>query len=176
MGQKVAERDRKALARDLKLDLEDRIADLKEERAMELDQVRDKYGRDREGLIERQNVERAEIRDAWRQLYQDRGLEWKPHRAAEPDKPRDAQVDREVLSDSARSGDRDSNQGKRSPLERLREATQEKTAEQERKPSAFDWLDRQADTKDERSALERLRDAAEKAPDKDQERGDDRER
>ena len=51
------------------------------ERAAELGQLRETYGRDRVALTGRQGAERAEVRAAWREIYREKGRDWVPRGA-----------------------------------------------------------------------------------------------
>jgi hypothetical protein len=71
--QTVQEFSRGAFNRELKTGLDAQIAVLKQQRENALAAQRQRYATDRAALIERQGVEKAKMREAWRQVYQQRG-------------------------------------------------------------------------------------------------------
>ncbi len=75
------EMSRGQLATRLKSILDDEIAQLKEQRTAALTKQRQVFERDRASLIERQDLERAKIREAWRALPRDRGGDRQPDRS-----------------------------------------------------------------------------------------------
>ena len=69
----VQERDKLAFANRLKGQLDQKIEAVKSARSVELAAQRKAFEAERAALIDRQNSERAKIRDAWRQIYARRG-------------------------------------------------------------------------------------------------------
>lgn len=67
------EMQRAAVARQLKTMLDGEMQALREKRGAALAEQRAQYTKDRAALIERQNAERAKIREAWKQVYDGRG-------------------------------------------------------------------------------------------------------
>lgn len=64
---------RDQLHAEMKRVLDREISGLKEQRGAALQGQREAFGKERAALIERQNVERAKVREAWRQIYERRG-------------------------------------------------------------------------------------------------------
>lgn len=64
---------RDQLYAEMKRVLDREISGLKEQRGAALQGQREAFGKERLALIERQNVERAKVREAWRQIYERRG-------------------------------------------------------------------------------------------------------
>ncbi|MBS5905131.1 relaxase/mobilization nuclease domain-containing protein [Roseomonas mucosa] len=64
---------RERTAATLKAPLDERVTELRTARAAALEQARTAFAADRAALIERHDVERGKIREAWRQIYAERG-------------------------------------------------------------------------------------------------------
>ena len=71
---------RQQLASRLKSIVDKEVSDLKGERSQELAKHRNVFQTERGALVERQDGERAKLREAWKQLYGDRS-EWSPDKA-----------------------------------------------------------------------------------------------
>lgn len=78
--QAAQETTRGNFARELKAGLDAEITMLKAQRGNALAVERQRYTNDRAALIERQDAERAKMREAWRQVYERRGKD--PHYSA----------------------------------------------------------------------------------------------
>lgn len=70
---------RDQLHAEMKRVLDREVSGLKEQRGAALQGQREAFGKERLALIERQNVERAKVREAWRQIYERRGAATVPN-------------------------------------------------------------------------------------------------
>lgn len=88
------------LAAAMKIRTDERIAQIRQQRTQALKAGADQYGKDRAALIEKQDAERAKVREAWRQLNLQRGR--KPEPQQQREKPTMRDFDRARLPDANR--------------------------------------------------------------------------
>ncbi|MCJ8510296.1 relaxase/mobilization nuclease domain-containing protein [Rhizobium lemnae] len=120
---------RQQLASRLKSIVDKEVSDLKGERSQELAKHRNVFQTERGALVERQDGERAKLREAWKQLYGDRS-EWTRSEKAQGTKP--------YRADARRNEDGRAKPVAQEALERASSATQaQQTREFDRKADYF---------------------------------------
>ena len=189
---RVFERGRQGLSERLQGRLDDRLKPIIERRSTMLEQASQENKRERAELRERQEPEKAAMREAWREL---REVSRSAERAAEartaPEQAREAARTSERAQEAQRAAERAREaqreaKGQERPREAAREpetrpadrfgwldqqkAAQARQPEQERQnenQDRFGWLDK---SRDERAAEQRERAAREREQDRDRDR------
>ncbi|UXT85547.1 relaxase/mobilization nuclease domain-containing protein [Agrobacterium tumefaciens] len=103
--EQAQEMTRQQLASRLKSIVDNEISNLKEQRGRDLAKHRDLFKAERGALIDRQDGERAKLREAWQQLYGDRS-EWSPQGSERGTKPYRAETRRDDQQRPAAAFDR----------------------------------------------------------------------
>ncbi|RRY16196.1 hypothetical protein EGJ57_22220 [Brucella anthropi] len=103
--EQAQEMTRQQLASRLKSIVDNEISNLKEQRGRDLAKHRDLFKAERGALIDRQDGERAKLREAWKQLYGDRS-EWSRPGSERGTKPYRAETQRDDQQRPAAAFDR----------------------------------------------------------------------
>ncbi len=103
--EQAQEMTRQQLASRLKSIVDNEISNLKEQRGRDLAKHRDLFKAERGALIDRQDGERAKLREAWKQLYGDRS-EWSRPGSERGTKPYRAEMQRDDQQRPAAAFDR----------------------------------------------------------------------
>ena len=95
--------DRKQLSERLRGILDDDLKRLKDERSLALSGQREKFNNDRADLITRQDSEREKVREAWRQIYHDRGIPFRHRSKKDEPVKRDFENSRKIDTPKAKA-------------------------------------------------------------------------
>ncbi|WP_320203912.1 relaxase/mobilization nuclease domain-containing protein [Agrobacterium rosae] len=150
------EMTRQQLASRLKSIVDNEVSDLKGQRSQELAKHRNVFQTERGALVERQDGERAKLREAWKQLYGDRS-EWTRSDKAKGTKP--------YRADSKRNEDDRAKPERQEAQERATSPIQaSQTREFDRKAAFFTARDKAEADRAAREARTHIPAAQEKAP------------